>query len=173
MFRKKITRFSEFLWAPGCPKRPVFSPTHRFCKKKPMPLTPRRNSLESGLDEWQIYDAQKWQGVMSDDSGGWEILGRFVASLLGCSWMVWTGNCHGFVVEQSGKKFHVVEFRFAAASSVKHRLYHFSRQSSAGFCPGSGPSTEEAEEARRKCEEAELQQVGTGMGSRCSFNGWV
>ena len=25
---------------------------------------------------------------------------------------------------------------------------------------GSGPSTEEAEEARRKCEEAELQQVG-------------
>jgi len=44
-----------------------------------------RNSLESGLDEWQIYDAQKWQG--------------------------------------------------------------------------SGPSTEEAEEARRKCEEAELQQA--------------
>lgn len=41
-----------------------------------MPLTPldlsfsvpRRNSLESGLDEWQIYDAQKWQGLMSDDS---------------------------------------------------------------------------------------------------------
>ena len=30
------------------------------------------------------------------------------------------------------------------------------------FFPGSGPSTEEAEEARRKCEEAELQQVGTG-----------
>ena len=45
--------------------------------------------------------------------------------------------------------------------------------SSDGFFPGSGPSTEEAEEARRKCEEAELQQVGTGMGSRCSFNGWV
>lgn len=32
-------------------------------------------------DEW-------WLG------GGWEILGG-----LGCSWMVWTGNCHGFVVE--------------------------------------------------------------------------
>lgn len=32
----------------------------------------RRSSLESGLDEWQLYDAQRWEGP-EPGAGQWSV----------------------------------------------------------------------------------------------------